>query len=415
MFVGAGVLAHAVRLPRWAASAVGTALVAWQAAVAWGIWNDTTEGLARIAPANLAGSVALWGIDQRPIDWLAIVATIIVIGVSLASGGRLRLEPLSRRGELVSQLRFAATSQDLRTVVLLRRQLRAEAPRNRAWFGSRIGSARIADRRPSPATDGAPIGSVGPRRTGSTTTVPKRSMVWRRGLRSFGRLPASRIVRILILAVAAGVFGSLTVTASPLFALLLLAAIFVLGLESIEALSQEVDRADRTDGLPIDRGWIFANHLVAPAILLVATGVVSATTASILDPEHVVAAFAVAVPVLWGGALGPVVATVNDAPPSAAAATTTLMGSARDSEASLVPPEFAGFSTVATTLLPVVISCIGVVPVVLLRLDPTVATGVRAVIGVVLAIGLTVVWVRRRDTWSTKIRAFFAEGKAAQK
>jgi hypothetical protein len=63
----------------------------------------------------------------------------------------------------------------------------------------------------------------------------------------------------------------------------------------------------------------------------------------------------------------------------------------------------------------VVISCIGVVPVVLLRLDPTVATGARAVIGVVLAIGLTVMWVRRRDTWSTKIRAFFAEGKAAQK
>ena len=159
-FVGAGVLAHAVRLPRWTASAVGTALVAWQAAVAWGIWNDTTEGLARIAPANLAGSVALWGIDQRPIDWLAIVAAIIVIGVSLACGGRLRLEPLSRRGELVSQLRFAATSQDLRTVVLLRRQLRAEAPRNRAWFGSRIGSASTADRRPSPATDGAPIAPV---------------------------------------------------------------------------------------------------------------------------------------------------------------------------------------------------------------------------------------------------------------
>ena len=112
-------------------------------------------------------------------------------------------------------------------------------------------------------------------------------------------------MRILILAIAAGVFGSLTITASPLFALLLLAAIFVLGLESIEALSQEVDRADRTDGLPIDRGWIFANHLVAPAVLLAVTGIVSATTASILEPKHVVAAFAVAVPVLWGGALGP--------------------------------------------------------------------------------------------------------------
>ena len=150
LFVGAGVLAHAIRLPRWAASAVGTALVAWQAAVAWGIWNDTTEGLARIAPANLAGNVALWGIDQRPIDVLAIVAAVIVVAVSLACGGRLRLEPLARRGELVSQLRFAATSQDLRTVVLLRRQLRAEAPRNRAWFAKRIGSASTSAERPQP-------------------------------------------------------------------------------------------------------------------------------------------------------------------------------------------------------------------------------------------------------------------------
>ena len=107
-------------------------------------------------------------------------------------------------------------------------------------------------------------------------------------LRSLGRLPASRVVRIGILAVAAGTFGSLTITASPLFALLLLGTIFVIGLESIEALSQEVDRADRTDGLPIERGWIYANHLVAPAILLVVIGLVSATTASILDPTHAV-------------------------------------------------------------------------------------------------------------------------------
>jgi hypothetical protein len=145
------------------------------------------------------------------------------------------------------------------------------------------------------------------------------------------------------------------------------------------------------------------------------TGVISATTASILDPKHVVAAFAIAIPVLWGGALGPVVATVNDAPPSAAAATTTLMGTERDTDTSFMPPEFAGFTTVFSTLLPVFISCIGVVPVVLLRLDPTPATGLRAAIGVVLAIALTATWVRRRDVWSTKIRAFFAEGKAAQK
>jgi hypothetical protein len=415
LFIGAGVLAHASRLPRWAASAVGTALVAWQAAVAWGIWNESSEGLARVAPGNLAGSVALWGIEQRPIDWVAVAVTGVVVALALVAGDRMRLEPLARRGELVSQLRFAATSQDLRTVVLLRRQLRAEAPRNKPWFASTVGSGRHADERPAtvPTMDGR---AGRPVRTGGDAAGrrPPPSIAWRRGLRSFGRLPASRVIRIVILAVAAGTFGSLTITASPLFALLLLATIFVIGLESIEALSQEVDRADRTDGLPIDRGWIFANHLVAPAILLVVIGIISATTASILDPSHAAAAFALAAPVLWGGALGPVVATVNDAPPSATAAAMTLMGAPRDADTSMMPPEFAGFTTVASTLLPIVISCVGVAPVVLLRLDPSVATGLRAAVGVGLAIALTTTWVRRRDAWSTKIRQFFAEGRAAK-
>ncbi len=402
MFVGGGVIAHAVRLPRWGATLIGAVLIAWQAAVAWGIWNDSTTGVERVAPANLAGNIALWGIDQRPLDALAIVFTLAVVALGLALGGRLRLEPLARRGELVSQLRFAATSQDLRTVVLLRRQLRAEALRNRSWL------ARPARHRPTSTAAGS-IQAGG--RRGVPHTHP--TVVWRRGLRAIGRLPASRIGRILVLSIGAGAFGSLTVTSTPLFALLLLGCIFFLGLESIEALSQEVDRADLTDSIPLDRGWIYANHLVTPAIMLVVVGLLGAVTATVLDPKHAVAAFALMVPVVWGGALGPVIATVNDAPATASAADTTLMGAPRNTETSMVPPEFAGFSTVATTLLPVVISCVGILPVVVMRLDPTAATGVRASIAVAIATLLTVMWVRRRDTWTASIRNFFAEGRAA--
>jgi hypothetical protein len=402
VFVGTGVLAHALRTPRWLATCLGAVALAWQGAVAWQIWNDAATGVQRLAPANLVGNIALWGIDQRPVDAVPIVVTVAVVAGALAAGDRLRLEPLVRRGELVSQLRFAATTQDLRTVVLLRRQLRAEALRNRPWF---------AGARPAAA---APTSVSGVRRTNAATTHrPKPSIVWRRGLRSLRRLPASRLARIAMLGVAAGAFGSLTVTSSPLFALLLLASIFVLGIESIEALSQEVDRADRTDAIPIERGWIFANHLVAPAVLLAGVAVLSAATAAVLDPSHAVAATALAIPVLWGGALGPVIATVNDAPPSATAEATTIMGAPRNPETSLVPPEFAGFTTIASTLLPVLISCIGVLPVIVLRFDETAATASRATVGTALAIGLTVLWVRRRDSWSTKIRAFFAEGRAA--
>ena len=87
------------------------------------------------------------------------------------------------------------------------------------------------------------------------------------------------------------------------------------------------------------------------------------------------------------------------------------MGAPRNTETSMVPPEFAGFSTVVSTLLPVVISCVGILPVVVLRLDPTASTGARASIAVAIATILTVMWVRSRDTWTAKIRNFFAEGQ----
>lgn len=415
LFVGSGVLAHAVRLPRWASSVIGVLLVAWQAAVAWGIWTDSVTGPGRVAPANLIGNIALWGVDQRPVDVLPIVFTLALMAIALAAGNRLRLEPLARRGELVSQLRFAATSQDLRTVVLLRRQLRAESLRGTPWLARSARGGRPTRRLPSsPSTPTTmPARSMSATSTGAQRRHPHPSVVWRRGLRSLRRLPVSRLGRIVMLAVAAGALGSLTVTSSPLFAPLVLGVIFLLGLESIEALSQEVDRADLTDGVPIDRGWIFANHLVAPAILLAGVGIISASTATILDPSHAAAAFALMVPVLWGGALGPVIATVNDAPASAAAASTTVMGTPRDTETSLVPPEFAGFTTVISTLIPVLISCVGLVPLLVLRVDATAGSAMRASLGVAIAIVLAVTWVRRRDTWSNKIRDFFTEGRAA--
>ena len=194
LFVGAGVIAHAVRLPRWGATGIGAVLIAWQAAVAWAIWNDSATGLERVAPANLAGNIALWGIDQRPLDALAIVFTVAVIVVGLALGGHLRLEPLARRGELVSQLRFAATSQDLRTVVLLRRQLRAEAPRNRSWIAMpRPATARLPLR-----ASGRSQAGRGPKTGAARGGVPHMhpTVVWRRGVRAIGRLPASRVGRI---------------------------------------------------------------------------------------------------------------------------------------------------------------------------------------------------------------------------
>ena len=264
-FVATAVIAHTLRAPRWLATTLATVALVWQGAVAWGIWNDETTGLARVAPGNLAGRLALWGISQRGIDVIAIVVAVAMTAAALALGGKLRVEALARRGELVSQLRFAATVQDLRTVVQLRRQLRSEALRTRPW-GQRhpparpAATARLAAgrRRPCrPARAGLPMPPVRRRASCGVATADRCDAC-----------PPSRFIRIGLLAGIGGVGAALTVSSSPLFGLLLLGALFFAGLESLEPLSQEIDRPDITDSFPIERGWIYAHHLVASAVLL---------------------------------------------------------------------------------------------------------------------------------------------------
>ena len=401
-FVSTAVIAHSLRIPRWLATVLAAAALVWQSAVAWGIWNDETTGLARVAPGNLGGRLALWGVSQRPIDVVAITVALAMAAAARALGGRLRLEALARRGELVSQLRFAATVQDLRTVVQLRRQLRSESLRTRPW-GQR--------HRPAHPT---PQGSARGRTpsAGRLDGHPSPLVVWRRDSRSLRRLPAARITRIALLAALGGVGGALTVSASPLFGLVLLGSLFLAGLESLEPLSQEIDRPDITDSIPIERGWIYAHHLAAPAVLLVAVGFIGAGAAVLVEPDLGAMAFAVAVPMVWAGALGPVVLTVLDAP--SAPSPTTLLGRPRDAETSFVPPEFAGFSTALKTLLPVAISAVGTAPVFVARFAGDASSVGRSLVALVLFTGLVVVWVRRRDPWTAKVRTFMEEGQAAR-
>ena len=404
-FVSTAVISHSIRLPRWAATVIATFVVTWQSLVAWGIWNDSTEGLARVAPGNLAGRLALWGISQRPVDVVPIVVALAMSAAALAVAGRLRIEPLARRGELVSQLRFAATVQDLRTVVQLRRQLRSESLRTRPWGQRRI----IA--RPAPRSGAAMVARSGAATPTRSSGHPSPVHVWRRDGRSLRRLPVARMTRIVILAGLGGLAAALTYSASPLFGLLLLAALFFLGLESLEPLSQEIDRPDLTDAMPIERGWIYANHLMASAVLLAIVALIGAGFAAVIDPDIAIGAFAVALPVVWAGAMGAVVVTVLDAPTPPSP--TNLLGQPRDTESSLVPPEFAGFSTAVKMLIPVIVSAVGTIPVYVARFSDDSADISRAILGMVLFIALVVVWVRRRDAWGAKVRTFFAEGRAA--
>ena len=417
LYVGGAVVAHAVRLPRWLATIASTGLVAWQGAAAWDAWDapivpDDGVGLLMLERsrfpglANPLGSIAFWGERQQGVDVIALGVVAALVVAALLLGGRLRLEPLERRGQLVSQLRFAATVQDIRTVVLLRRQLRAETVRARPWLGLRFGRPRdLAATQPG----------ARPQRAVSDSSVDAvlAIFVWKRGLIALARLSVSRLLRIGGLAAVAGACASLAVTSSPLMLIPVVAAAFLLGLESIEPLAQEVDRPDLTDMIPHARGWVFANHLVAPAGLLAAAGLVAATAATIVEPGHAAAAFGLAVPLVWAGAIGAVVAAVKDAPDPPAVAGTTFLGADRDTENPFAMPEFAGISNVGAGALPVILSATCALPLIALRFDPTLTTVWRSVVGVALCLAVMVWWVVRRDRWGAGIRAFFAAGRNA--
>jgi hypothetical protein len=361
LFGAIAVVTHATRLPRPAATAIGVALVGWQLTVAF-----TGSG---VGPGDTFGGLALWGMRTRPIELVAVAITLAAVAAAVLLSGRLRVDALTRRAALVSQLRFAVTMQDLRTVIVLRRQLRNEHPRRVPWWRARL---RSAD------TTGAAIR--------------------RRGWRSLARMPFARLARTVSLAVIAGGAAVATIRGTTPAVLGVGVALFAMSLELLEPLSQEIDHPDRTDGLPISRDTVLAGHLFVPAMAIVPFALVGAAVVALFEPDAAGAAFALAVPMAWVGACGAVVSTVRDAPDPVAR------------NAPWTPPEFAGFGTAMRVLIPLAVSSIAAIPVVAMREIPTVDTAVRCSVGLLLFTAACWWWVNRRQQWTEAMRGFMNPG-----
>jgi len=202
---------------------------------------------------------------------------------------------------------------------------------------------------------------------------------------------------------------------TPAF-LLTAGILFVLGMEAMEPLSQEVDQPDRTESLPIDRGSLMFRHLAAPAVALVPFALVGAAAATatmnVGHHEHVTVAGAAAVaailclPTVLGGATGSVVSIVRDAPDPAANA----------SSQAFLPPEMAGLTTMLRVLIPFVITVIGTLNILIVRSawrvgDSAVAAAGRAALGTVLFIALVAWWVRKHEDFTRAIKGFMNEGR----
>lgn len=368
-FVAVATIVHAFGVPRWAATLGAAVLVGGQGAA-------VVSGLP--GPGDGIGSLALWGMRTRPLDLVAAGVVVAAGAFALAVCDRLRIEPLVRRADLVSQLRFAVTLQDLRTVVLLRRQLRGERPRDQPWV-------RL------PRSPG-----VGP--TGA---------VWRRDLHGLLRYPAARLVRMAVLAAAAGAAAVVTVRGTTPAIVAVGGALYLLGLDAVEPLSQEIDHPDLSEGVPHPAGWLLLRHLAAPALATVPFALLGSLVVTAADVSAGPAAFALGLPVTWAGVCGAVVSVVRDSPNPTKPSTANIASAA-------VPPEFGGFTSSLRLLFPVVISSIGALTILAMREQPTAGTAVRMAVLDFLVVGATGLWVHRRVEWSAAWQRLLAGGRAEQ-
>ena len=233
------------------------------------------------SPTEPFGRLLLWPLEFDPLGLVPVVVACALLVVGLVPVGAASLEAAERRSTLVGQLRFAATLQDLRTVILLRRQLALELPRKRPWIRLRV------------------------RGTG-------RLPIFVRGLRGVLRWPAARVARLVLLAVVAGAALRGVWTGTTPLILAAGIAMFVAGLDGIEPLAQEVDHPSRRDSSPFEAGDIHLAHVPVCVLVLVLTAAVAAGVAAVPGPGQVPVGVAavLALPLALGGVGGALVSVL---------------------------------------------------------------------------------------------------------
>jgi len=342
-WTGSALVASGFRLGRRWAGALAAAAVGWSAA-------DLATGAAT-SPLTFLGRLAMSPLDGVPFSPLGL-ALLAVPVVGLARVGGTALEAARRQAGLAAQLRFALTMQDVRTVILLRRQLAAEGPRRRPWVRLPAG------RRSRP--------------------------VWRRDWQGVLRWPAVRVLRLVVLGAVAGLAAAGAWRDTPALVLAAAAALLVAALDSVEGLAQEADHSVRRDTLPVPPGRLLVRHLTAPSVVMLAVAVVAVGGAAAL-----------------GGATTAVPVGALVAVPAVLAA---VCGAALSIDTGPVNPLevelFGSAKVVIRSVGPAVLAVAGVLPVLAARaaVDAGAAAAAGAVpagVAVLMVVGAAAAWLAR--------------------
>jgi hypothetical protein len=333
-----------------AADIVGAALVGWATIdVVAGVATSPTAQVGRVAVTPLVWS------------WLAVLGIALALGVvvlAFALAGGASLEPLQRRAQLVRELRYAATLQDLRSVIVLHRELAQELPRARPWWhvgrGLHAGACRTRD--------------------------------WQ----GYARWPVARVVRVVVLSLVAGLALGAVWDGNDAFVLVAGIALFLAGVDTVEGLAQESDHPDRAGLFPREWGTLVLDHLVAPACMLALVGVVSVAVfvAVTGSSNALVVGLAVLLPIALATTVGAATSIVAGAP------SPTLY-------LDFPFPEFGTLWLILRQCLPPLIAITALVPVAIAHHAVGTKEGmagplVAAILVPVAAISITTAWLRTR-------------------
>ena len=407
----AGLLAYR-RLPGgfvvWVASGAGVGLVAATASLGlamvvagrrWGRWVGT--GLAVVAagwsgadlaattttsPATLLGDVALWPLRFRLVGLFGIAVAVICVAAGLVTVAGSSIEAAESRSTLVGQIRFAATLRDLRTVVVLRRQLSQELPRQKPWFRlpRSVGLGGFARRRALP--------------------------VWRRGWHGILRFPALRFARLAVLGAIAGVATVGVWRGTTPLVFVAGVALYIAGLDAVEPLAQEIDHPDRRDEYSVTAGLLALRQLGPSAVLMMLVSLIG---------------YAVAIAVTGGDAnaiqLGAVLVLPAGLAATAGATISVVQGapSTFSSTDVMLPPEAAGARAMGRIMIPPVVATAGIAPILSGRSPAAHVSALQSVIGLeppllilVIVVG---VWLRYRDNIRAAVSSAMEDASSARK
>ena len=372
LFIGSAMVASGIGLRRWIATVLAGLVLLWAAL-------DVFQVVP--APTTTLGSLALWPLRVHWIDLAGAVGVAAFAVAGFALLGRVSLEEAERRTALVGQLRFAVTLQDLRTVLVLRRQLAQDLPRNRPWV------------------------QLGP---------AKRHPVWRRDWHGLLRFSSGRVLRLVLLAVSSGLCLRAAFEGIPPLIIVSGLALFLAGLETSEPMAQEIDQSERSDSLPHPRGDLMIRHVPSSYLLMALLGIVTGIAMWAVQPSmfSLQLAAIVAVPAALCGAAGGVISVVMGAPEPS-------------KDGVYLPPEVAGMKIFFRAAFPVIVSILGGVSVVVAhRVQKDVAAGLpgsplgAAATVAILALAIATVvaiYVRYRDAMKLWWQRTMEESQQAAK